>query len=393
MGELSMALYLKHKRLTYKKSNKRQKKQILDDFCTEHNYHRKAAIRLLNRVPHHEERSNKGGKPAKYDTARLLTPLKRIWLATDQMCGKRLKKAIPLWLPYYQEHYQQLPDDIYADLLSISAATIDRLLKPLRVHFNKGLSGTKPGSLIKNQIPIQTNQWDTHQIGFVEADTVAHCGGSLKGDFVWSITLTDIATGWTENRATWNKGATGVVNQIKDIEASLPFPLLGFDCDKGSEFLNYHLLRYFTEREDGNSIQFTRSRPYIKNDNAHVEQKNWTHVRQTFGYHRFEDIKLVGLMNKLYSKELSLLNNYFCPSVKLIDKQRVKAKTIKVHDAPKTPFQRILESSQISDEIKDTLRQKQKQLDPFKLKKDIEKKLKPLFALVNVQIGSKRKAI
>ena len=153
------------------------------------------------------------------------------------------------------------------------------------------------------------------------------------------------------------------------------------------------MLRYFTEREDGNNIEFTRSRPYLKNDNAHIAQKNWTHVRQAFGYHRFEDIKLVGLMNKLYSKELFLLHNYFCLSVKLIGKQRVKAKTIKVHDIPKTPYQRIIESSQISNEIKDALRQKQEQLDPFKLKKDIERKLKHIFTLVNVQKGNKRKAI
>lgn len=279
------------------------------------------------------------------------------------------------------------------DLKSISASTIDRMLKPIRVKYNKGLSGTKPGSLLKNQIPIKTNQWNTKEVGYVEADTVAHCGDSLKGEFVWSLTLTDILTGWTENRSTWNKGSAGVIEQIKDIEDSLPFPILGFDCDNGSEFLNYHLLRYFTEREKSEPVQFTRSRPYKKNDNAHVEQKNWTHVRQVFGYHRFDNSKLVSMMNKVYSKELSQLTNFFYQSVKLLDKQRIKSKTIKIHDEPKTPYQRLMEATCISVEIKEKITKQLDELDPFKLKKAIEKKLKPIFALININSKQKRKAI
>ena len=393
MGKLCMDLYLKHMRLSYKKANKKLKSQILEKFCAEHGYHKKSAIRLLNNPAIPEFKTNKGGKPPIYDKSKLLAPLKKIWLASDQMCSKRLKKAIPLWLPYYENHYQKLSDEIMHDLKVISASTIDRMLKPIRVKYNKGLSGTKPGSLLKNQIPIKTNQWNTKEVGYVEADTVAHCGDSLKGDFVWSLTLTDILTGWTENRATWNKGSTGVIEQIKDIEENLPFPILGFDCDNGSEFLNYHLLRYFTEREKSKSVQFTRSRPYKKNDNAHVEQKNWTHVRQVFGYHRFDNSKLVSMMNNVYSKELSQLTNFFYPSVKLLDKQRVNSKTIKIHDEPKTPSQRVMEATCISVEIKEKLTKQRDELDPFKLKKMIEKKLKPIFALVNLNSKQKRKAI
>ena len=183
-------------------------------------------------------------------------------------------------------------------LNSISAATIDRLLKPIRAKIGgRGLSGIKPGKLLKKHIPIQSGVWDVSQPGFMEADTVAHCGDSLAGDFVWSLTMTDICTGWTECRATWNKGADGVMTQIKTIQQALPFPIRGFDCDNGSEFLNWNLLRYFQSYEQ--PIKFARSRPYHSNDNAHVEQKNWSCVRQLFGYDRIGDARLGARLDRL----------------------------------------------------------------------------------------------
>jgi hypothetical protein len=273
--------------------------------------------------------------------------------------------------------------ETHEQLLSVSAATIDRLLKPVRAtHGRKGLGGTKPGSLLKNQIPIRTHFWDVSQPGFMEADTVAHCGNSLAGDFVWSLTMTDIHTTWTENRATWNKGAEGVLTQIKDIEAWLPFALLGFDCDNGSEFLNYHLLRYFTDHPSAPA--FTRSRPYKKNDNAHVEQKNWSHVRQLFGYDRFEDRGLVDLMNDLYANEWSLYQNHFCPSMKLREKRRINSKYYKKYDAPQTPYLRVLASEHVTEEAKERLRNLHMSLNPFILKRTIEKKLKVIFQHVKV---------
>ena len=223
-------------------------------------------------------------------------------------------------------------------------------MKSSRLKLRKGLSGTKPGSLLKNQIPIRTDNWDINKPGFIEADTVAHCGNSLAGDFIWSITMTDILTGWTENRAVWNKGAIGVNKQVKDIENRLPFELLGFDCDNGSEFLNHHLLRYFTDRK--NKVNFTRSRPYKKNDNAHVEQKNWTQVRHLFGYDRLDIKSLVEPMNDLYSNEWSLYNNFFRPSQKLIKKTKINSKYIKKYDKPKTPYERLLDSGILSEEKK-----------------------------------------
>ncbi len=259
---------------------------------------------MLNQRVKANQNHRTGPKPI-YASAELLTALKRIWFASDQMCSKMLKAAIPLWLPFYETVYKALTSETQDRLLSISAATIDRVLKPVRVAYGrKGLSGTRPGSLLKNQIPIRTDFWDVTQPGFIEADTVAHCGNSLAGDFVWSLTMTDILATWTENRATWNKGAEGVLDQIEDVESNLPFDMQGFDCDNGSEFLNWHLLRYFIDHPSVTS--FTRSRPYKKNDNAHVEQKNWSHVRQLFGYERFEDPSLVDLINDLYANEWSL---------------------------------------------------------------------------------------
>ena len=369
--------YLQAIRTRYRTAPKDTKTTILDEFCTICGYNRKYAIRRLNKKPNKRQRKP-GPHPTYRDTA-LLEPLKRIWFATDQMCSKMLQAAIPLWLPFYEQEYGPLDAGIKTKLLAISPSTIDRTLKPVRITGKtKGLCGTKPGTLLKNQIPIKTHNWDVSKPGFFEADTVAHCGNSLYGNFVWSLTFTDIFSGWTENRAVWNKGSYGVFTQIKDIEAALAFPILGFDCDNGSEFLNYHLLRYFTDRPQS-PIQFTRSRPYKKNDNAHVEQKNWTHVRQLLGYDRFDKPELVALINDLYKNAFSLSANYFCPTLKLKEKLRVNSKYVKKYYSPKTPYQRLLDSEQITPQAKLLLRETCKSLNPFKLKKIIESKLKMIF--------------
>lgn len=382
MGKNARQAYLKAIRSRYRRAGKKAKATILDEFCAVCGYHRKYAIRLLNQSGKANQKRRPGRKP-RYATPELLTALKRMWFASDQMCSKKLKAAIPLWLPHYATVYPALTAETQAHLLSISAATIDRLLQPVRlVHPRRGLGGTRPGSLLKNQIPIRTHFWDVSQPGFMEADTVAHCGNSLAGSFVWSLTMTDILTSWTESRATWDKGAEGVLAQIRDIEAHLPFALQGFDCDNGSEFLNYHLVRYFTGHPSVKS--FTRSRPYKKNDNAHVEQKNWSHVRQLFGYDRLEEPHLLPLMNDLYAHEWSLYQNHYCPSMKLQEKHRINSKYVKQYDAPQTPYQRVLASDQISEEAKQRLRTIHQSLNPFILKQAIEKKLRTIFRLVKV---------
>lgn len=375
--------YLSAIRKRYRESDRGAKTRILDEFCEVCGYARKYAIRVLNRPARGPTRSRKrpGRKPV-YCDPRLISVVKTIWFACDQPCGKRLKAAIPIWLPYYETHFGALAPPIRAQLLSMSAATLDRLLKPVRAKHPKGLSATRPGTLLKNQIPIRTNFWDETRPGFVEADTVAHCGNSLAGQFAWSLTLTDIVTGWTECRATWNKGSGGVLTQIQDIESCLPFPLLGFDCDNGSEFLNHHLMRYFTDHP--HQPAFTRSRPYRKNDNAHVEQKNWTHARQLFGYDRIDREDLVPLMNDLYRSLWCPLQNHFCPSLKLKTKSRVGSRIIKYYHAPMTPYERVMAHPAIPDDIKTALREQHAELDPFTLKAAIEQKLKVIFSSITV---------
>jgi hypothetical protein len=381
MGGDSKQEYLAAIQPRYWEASKEEKGLILKEFCAVCKYHRKHAIRLLNQRKRGPTK-RPGRKPV-YHSAEFLGALKRIWLATDQICSKKLVAAIPLWLPFYEGTYGKLSVKTTDQLLSISAASIDRVLAKTRARTRlKGRCATKPGSLLRNQIPIRTHNWDISQPGFMEADTVAHCGNSLAGDFIWSLTLTDIHTGWTEARATWNNGATGVIEQIKNIQANLPFELKGFDCDNGGEFINYHLLRYFTEHKP--QIDFTRSRPYKKNDNAHVEQKNWSFVRHLLGYDRLENPKLVKLINSLYTKQWSLLLNHFLPTFKLLEKKRINSKYYKKYDTPVTPLQRLMESEHVSQEEKDTLRKQHQSLDPFLLKRQIERQPKAIFRLVTV---------
>lgn len=382
MGKQERRAYLDAIRARYRRAKKAGKTAILNEFCAVCGYHRKYALRLLSAPFRRAKKSAiKPGPASRYDTPELIEALRTIWLASDQLCSKRLKAALPLWLPHYATSFQPLSPEVQGLLNSISAATIDRLLKPIRAKVGRrGLSGTKPGTLLKKQIPIQAGVWDVTQPGFMEADTVAHCGDSLAGDFVWSLTMTDLCTGWTECRATWNKGADGVMTQIKAIQKALPFPIRGFDCDNGSEFLNWHLLRYFQSQKQ--PVQFTRSRPYHSNDNAHVEQKNWSHVRQLFGYDRLADPRLVKLMNDLYANEFSLFTNFFCPTVKLVSKARDGSKWVRKHSQPITPAQRLLDHSDIPAEQKMKLDEQIKSLNPFVLQKRIQGKLKAIFRLV-----------
>lgn len=378
--------YLDSIRLRYRNAPRRAKGLILDEFCATCGYHRKYAIRLLRKT----KRKAQAGSPRKrpgpvsaYQQPDLVATLKRLWFATDQMCSLKLKAAIPLWLPFYEQEHGPVAEPIKAKLLKASASTLDRLLKPFRSEHPKGRCTTKPGTLLKNQIPIKTGHWDVTCPGFFEADTVAHCGNSMAGDFAYSLTFTDILTGWTENRAVWGRGSYRVLQSIQEIEAGLPFPILGFDCDNGSEFLNRHLVRYFTDRPK-QPVSFTRSRPNRKNDNAFVEQKNWTHVRQLLGYKRFDKPALVPLINDLYRNEWRLYTNLFCPTLKLKTKVKINAKYRKTYEPPQTPYQRILESSAVSPEAKARLAEQCEPLNPFVLKRHIEEKLKQIFLLAKL---------
>lgn len=380
MSPKSKKEYMTEIKTRYKNSSKKGKQLILDEFCKVCDYNRKYAIRIINSNPPvpHKHQLSKRGRKKHYSDPLIKEILWDMWTITNLPCSKRLKAILPLWLPHYE---YEIPDHIYSLLISISPATIDRLMKPDRAKFiKKGLSTTKPGSLLRKHIPIKTEQWNETVPGFIEVDTVAHCGSSTAGMFVYTINSVDIATQWSEQRAVWGKGEKGVINAIENIENSLPFELKGFDCDNGSEFLNWHLYNYFVQRKK--PVNFTRSRAYRKNDNAHIEEKNWTHVRQYLGYERFDKIELVQHLNNLYTTEWRLLFNFFMPSVKLQDKIRVGSKVIKKHDQPKTPFQRVLESTEIPEDTKTQLKKDFENLNPFVLQRNMTAKIKAILKIV-----------
>lgn len=368
----------------YQRVGREFKSKILDEFCEVCGYARKYAIQLLSRKP--RARQKKPGPKAKYDQA-VLEPLKAIWLLAEQMCSKRLKAALPIWLPFFEKACGRLSPDVRAKLLQISPAAIDRLLKKARAQYRRrGLSGTRCGpEALKSQIPLRTDNSDITKPGFLEVDTVAHCGNSLAGEFISSLTFVDIFSQWTENRAIINKGAAEVLGRVKEVEQELPFPLLGFDVDNGSEFLCWHLWRYFLDRL--NPVDLRRSRPYRKNDQAYVEQKNWTHVRQLLGYERLEGAELVSAINELY-RIWGLLHNFFCPTFKLKKKRRDGAKTKRKYEIPETPYQRLLRSPDLSAEHKAALRARFQELDPIKLKKDLEDELRKVFRLVKTRVST-----
>lgn len=365
---------LERLRERYQQRGGQGKSRMLDELCEQHGYHRKHAIRLLNSVV--KPRKVPPGPPPQY--APILEVVERIWTAGEQPCGKRLAQMLPLWLPHYPRHYGELLPSQRKLSAEVSAATLDRLLQPLRSQHLRGLSGTKPGSLLRQQIPIQGEVWDERRAGFLEADSVAHCGSSLAGNFVWSLIFTDLASTWTNGRAVWNRGAAGVLEQTRQVEKSLPFKLLGLDFDNGGEWLNWHLIRYLQERTE--PVRVTRSRPYHSDDNAHVEQKNWMWPRQLLGYGRLEDPQLVEPINQLYETLWAPLHNFFLPSMKLVDKQRVGARWKRKHDKAQTAYQRLLKMKVLGAKKKRQLRDWYQSLDPFVLHQQLDKALQPILA-------------
>ena len=361
-------------RQRYNGRGKEGKGRLLDEFCEQYGYERKHAIKLLgDKLPPPNEQARPG--PARiYEPIR--EPIERIWQCSEQLCGKRLRPALQLWLPHYAKHYGGLLPTQRKLLSEVSAATLDRMLTTFKATATRGLCGTRPGTLLRKQIPIQGEVWDQKRIGFLEADSVAHCGSSLAGSFIWSLTYTCLASGWTEGRAVWNKGSAGVLGQTKEVEASLPFPLRGMDFDNGGEWLNWHLVKYLQNRTE--PIKLTRSRPYHSDDNAHVEQKNWMWPRQLLGYSRLEEAPAVPLINEMYKEAWGPLHNFFLPSAKLVEKHREGSKWVRKHDQPKTAYQRVMESAELSAKPARELRDRYEALDPFALGLQIEKRLKKI---------------
>lgn len=365
----------------YQRAGRPHKRRLLDEFCAICGYHRKAALRLLNR-PLPTTPPKRSGPKVRYEPAEVLPVLKAVWLASDQLCSKLLKAALPVWLEHHQRRTTPLAEAFKEKLLAISPAQIDRLLRSVRIqHPKKGLSATRPGTLLRHAVRTRSGPPDTSRPGSVEADTVAHCDDSTEGDYVNSLTFTELFSGWTENRAVWNKSAGAVLSALHLLEQEVPYTMKDFHTDNGGEFLNWALYRHLNGR--AMKLPWTRSRAYRKNDNAHCEQKNWTHVRQLFGHDRFGHPQLVPLMNDLYAKEWSLFTNHFKPTFKLLKREKQGGKTKRLYEAkPLTPYQRLLASPEIPETTKTKLRAQHAQLDPFALKKNIELKLKNFFTVL-----------
>jgi hypothetical protein len=376
MSAKSREEVLAQARARYEKRGKQGRSQLLDEICALCGYERKYASKVLagKRPIIGSEQKRRGGSKAVYG-AKEREVLRAIWLAAEQPCGKRLKAALELWLPHYERRKGRLPRAVRLKLQKISAATIDRLLRPCRVALgSRGRCGTRPGTLLRSQIPIRTEHWDVKGPGFIEADTVAHCGESMAGEFCWTITATDVFTQWTEARAVPNRSQLAVVAQIAQIEIALPFSILGFDTDNGGEFLNWHLFHYFGKRIK--PVAFTRSRAYRKNDNAHVEQKNWTHVRQLIGYGRLEGAEVAQLLNDLYCQEWRWFRNFFCPVMKHLRTDLQGSRKRRIYDQPTTPFARLKATAGVDRAQIAELEKLLSKLDPFALKETIERKLR-----------------
>src|SRR6267143_4683946 len=359
----------------YARRNREGKSRMLDELCDDYEYERKYAIKLLSGGLVAAVGKAHPGPERRY--GEIEPVVQYIWLRAEHPCGKRLVPILRQWLPYYERRFERLSPGHRRLVSQISAATLDRLLAPARAkHVGRGRCGTKPGSLLRSEIPIRTGTWDLSQPGYLEADSVAHCGGSLAGDFIWSLTYTDILSGWTEGRAVWNKGAAGVVAATQDVEEALPFALLGFDCDNGSEFLNHHLWGYLAKRQT--PVEFTRSRPYHKDDNAHVEQKNWMWPRQLLGYGRLEDAALVDPICTVFKETWGPLHNFFLPCLKLKRKWREGSHWRKRYEVPRTAYDRLSKPGILERRQRSALRERYESLDPFKLTEDLEKQLKPI---------------
>ena len=361
----------------YRKASKKKKGRILDEFCETTKYNRKYAARVLRKGPGKRRGKSPPGRPKPFRgqgrkpiyTNDVRKVLVKIWAILDCPCGKRLVAVLPETVRVLEKHKEiELEKEVRGKLGRISASTADRLLAGERKKMElKSRSKTRPGSLLKHQIPIRTfADWDDCRVGFMEIDLVGHDGGNTSGDYCQSLDTTDVASGWSEQRAVKNKAQKWTFEALETIRERLPFPLLGIDSDNGSEFINAHLYGYCEAEE----ITFTRGRPYRKNDGCYVEQKNYTTVRRNVGYMRYDTDKELTILNQLYDI-FRLYNNFFLPQMKLVEKTRQGSKVTKRYDKPRTPYRRLLESPDVDDVTKRKLKRQYAKLNPAKLKRQI----------------------
>ncbi|HEY7064515.1 MAG TPA: transposase [Chloroflexota bacterium] len=351
----------------YVKAGRKEKGQILDEFGAATGYHRKWALGLLRQGPP-EARRGRGGRPRVY-SAVVVGALRPVWEASGELCGKRLAPFLEELVPALEaEGTLAVEAAVREQLRQMSAATIDRRLRPFRLGQRRGLGTTKPGTLLKQQVPVQTDTpWDEQRLGFVEIDLVAHCGTTPAGHYVNTLTVTDVATGWTECAALWGKGQAAVCGALEQIRDRLPFPLRGIDSDNGTEFLNAHLVRWCEQEQ----LAFTRGRPYWKNDQAHVEQKTWSVVRRRLGSDRYETEAERALLQRVY-RGLRLWTNHWRPVLKLVGKEREEAKVRKQYDTAKTPYRRVLAAAELAADARARVEQEHAAHGPTTVGKEVE---------------------
>ena len=386
MGHKGRREYLQAVYDRYQKANRKEKRAILSEFCANAGYHRKYAIRLLN-----GPRPEKSWRPPRRRGVSYgpptLTVLTAVWEAAGYPWSVRLKALLPAWMPWIRKRFHLRPE-VEKQLLKISPRQIDRRLRAAKTQRQRRIYGrTKPGYLLKHHIPVKTDRWDVQSPGFTEVDLVSHSGNSASGEFAQTLNVTDIHTTWTESRAVLGRGEEAVKRALNEIAGVLPFRLRGVDSDNGSEFINWHLKRWCEQRD----IQLTRGRPYKKDDNAHIEQKNWTHVRKLLGWERYDTHEAVEAINDLYRHELRLWLNLFLPSVKLVKKVRVGSKVRRVYDGPRTPFERVRMCGAVDRTQVARLEEFRKTLDPFQLARVIERKLERIYRLANRRLSPRQK--
>lgn len=373
----------------YARSSRAGKKTILDELCALTGWHRSHARKVLKQSLVLREVHARPPRPPLYGEA-VITALRFCWAVQGTPCGRLLAAALPDLVPRLRRHGELEIDESTAEaLLRISSATIDRRLKADRAKLDpRGRSHTKPGTLLKDSIPMRTwAEWDDNRPGFVEIDLVGHEGGNNHGEFCFTLDITDIATGWTETRSVRNKAQKWVLAAIQDAVAAFPFPILGVDSDNGSEFINWELFRWCEEQK----LTFTRSRSGNKNDGAHVEQKNWHVVRQTVGYHRYDTPVELELLNRIWLLQ-SLLTNHFAPQQKLVSKERRGAKVIKKYDTPATPYQRVINDvGTVRKSTKAKLARQNTPLNPAALQRQVQALTAELLTVTTSKQGPKTK--
>jgi len=358
-----------------------EKKRNLDEFTEVTGYHRRSAIRLLTTKPKpHNHTKHRRGRRRQYGEE-VTGGLRVAWEATDRICSKRLKPFLPELIDILQDRGElTVTPQVAQKIGQLSESTIDRLLRPFRhLGMRRPFSTTKPGSLLKAAIPIRTfGEWDEERPGFLEVDLVAHCGESTEGFYLNTLSTVDVFTGWVECQGVWGKGQDRVGGAVHHIAQRLPFPLVGLDSDNGGEFINYHLYEYCQR----NKITFTRSRPYKKNDNAHVEQKNWSVVRRLIGYDRYTSRPALEQLNRIHGL-VRVYANFFQPVMQLKHKTRNGAKVHKEYDVAKTPYQRVLDAGVLEPQQRLALERQYQTLNPVKLRAQIDQALDHLWTLVD----------